>query len=168
MKKCRLSILTCCFLFIIALNTIAAPIRPIGPVDVSGTVSEIKLVPEEKLKGIPGMSGSAGHDRVIPEHFLVTLIDYDGVTAETARMMTRYLDWNALKGEEQKDKPSFILLRINYGDRNFLKKGMKIKVSGYTVRGDEGGTWTSYGTIDILSQPSLEWEIQNYLENHIN
>jgi len=167
MKEGCLSILTCCFLCIITFNAMAAPIRPIGPVDVSGTVSELQWVPEEKLKGIPGMSGSAGHDRVIPEHFLVTLIDYDGVTAETARMMTWYLDWTALKGEEQKSKPSFILLRINYSDRNYLKKGRKIKVSGYTVRGDEGGTWTSYRTIDILSQPSMEWEIQNYLENHI-
>jgi hypothetical protein len=167
MKKGFLSTSVCFFLCIIALKSLGAPIRPVEPVDVSGTVSEIKWVPEEKLKGIPGMSGSAGHDRVIPEHFLVTLIDYDGVTAETARMMTWYLDSNALKDEGQKDKPSFILLRINYSDRNYLKKGMKIKVSGYTVRGDEGGTWTSYGAIDILRQPSLEWEIQNYLESHI-
>ena len=167
MKKCRISFLTCCFLCIIALHATAAPIMPVGPVDVSGTVSEIKWVPEEKLKGIPGMSGSAGHDRVIPEHFLVTLIDYDGVTAETARMMTWYLDWNAFKDKGQKDKPSFILLRINSSDGNYLKKDREIKVSGYTVRGDEGGTWISYSTIDILSQPYMEWKIQNYIENHI-
>lgn len=136
-----------CFLYIIVSNAVAAPIRPVGPVDVSGTVSEIKWVPEEKLKGISGMSGSAGRDRVIPGHFLVTLTDYDGVTVETAKMMIGYLDWNAFKGEEQKDKPSFILVRINYSDRDYLKKGRKIKVSGYTVKGDEGGTWTSYGSV---------------------
>ena len=166
-KIFQISITVCCFLLFLTINALSAPIRPVGPVDVRGTVSEIKWVPEEKLKGIPGMSGSAGHDRVIPEHFLVTLIDYDGVTAETARMMTRYLDWTALKGEEQKDKPSFILLRINYSDRNYLKKDRKIKVRGYTVRGDEGGTWTSYGAVDILSRESLEENIQDYLQNHI-
>lgn len=167
MKKCSLLFSTCCCLFIIALKATAAPIIPVGPVDVSGTVSEIKWAPEEKLEGIPGMSGSAGHDRIIPEHFLVTLTDYDGVTAETARMMTWYLDWNAIKDEEKKDKPPFILIRINYSDRNYLKKGRKIKVSGYMVKGDEGGTRTSYGAIQILSQPSLEGEIQSYLESHI-
>lgn len=166
-KRLQASILFPCLIFLIVIQTFAAPIIPIGPIDITGTVSEIKWVPEEKLKGIPGMSGSAGHDRVIPEHFLVTLIDFDGVSAEIARMMTKYLDWNALKSEDQKGRPSFILVRINSNDRNYLMKGSKIKVSDYTVKGDEGGTWTSYGAIDILSQPSLEWEIKNYLESHI-
>lgn len=45
--------------------------------------------------------------------------------------------------------PPFIILQIAHSDRNHLKKGMKIRVSGYTVRGDEGGTWTSYKKIEI-------------------
>src|SRR4030042_4071442 len=113
------------FLFFVTINATAAPIRPIGPVDVTGTVSEIKWVPEKKVKGIPRMSGSAGVDRIIPAYFLVTLTDYDGVNTETAIMMTRYLDWAALKGEEHKDKLSFILLKINCSDKNYLRKGMK-------------------------------------------
>jgi hypothetical protein len=132
------------------INTLAAPIRPVGPVDVTGRVSETTWVPEQKIKGRPGMSGSLGHDRINPSHFLVTLIDYEGVTSETAVTMTRYINWTALKGYEPLKRPSFILLKINHTDKNFLKKGLKIRVVGYTVRGDEGGTWTSYTRVEIL------------------
>ena len=149
MQKSCLSILIFCFLFNITLNAMAAPIRPIGPVDVSGTISEIKWVPEEKVRGIPGMSGSLGHDRTRFAHFLVTLTDYDGVNAETARRMTGYLDRTSFKGGDQGDKPSFILLKINHNDKNYLKKGMRMRVIGYKVRGDEGGTWTYYDKLEI-------------------
>jgi hypothetical protein len=145
----------------------AAPIRPIGPIDVSGKISQIKWFPEEKVKGIPGMSGSAGHDRIRLAHFLVTLTDYDGVNAETARTMTRYLDWTALKGEKQRDKPSFILLKINHNDKAYLRQGMKIRVIGYEVRGDEGGTWTYYDKVEIPGQLSHDDNIKNYLEKYI-
>jgi len=131
------------------MNTLASPIRPVGPVDVAGRVSEITWVPEQKIKGRPGMSGSLGHDRINPAHFLVTLIDYEGVPSETAAMMTRYLNQAALKGKDPKDRPSFILLKINHNDKNYLKMGLKMRVVGYTVRGDEGGTWTSYKAVEI-------------------
>ena len=134
----------------IIINTLAAPIRPVGPVDVTGRVSEITWVPEQKVKGRPGMSGSLGHDRINPSHLLVTLIDYEGVNSEIAVTMTRYINWTALKGHEPQNRPSFILLKIYHTDKNFLKKGMKIRVVGYTVRGDEGGTWTSYTRVEIL------------------
>jgi hypothetical protein len=81
--------------------------------------------------------------------------------------MSRYLDWTALKDNKQKDKPLFILLNINHKDKNYLKKGMKIKVRGYEVRGDEGGTWTSYRALEILGSSSPEENIRNYLQNYI-
>ncbi len=140
----------CFFLMVMVMNTLAFPIRPVGPVDVTGKVSEITWVPEQKIKGHPEMSGSAGHDRLRPAHFLVHLTDYDGVTIETAVTMTRYIDQAALKSKGPKDRPSFILLKINHNDQNYLKQGLKIRVVGYTVRGDEGGTWTSYKAIEIL------------------
>jgi hypothetical protein len=31
-----------------------------------------------------------------------------------------------------------------------MKKGLRIKVRGYKVAGDEGGTWTSFTGIEIL------------------
>jgi len=148
-------------------NTLAAPIRPIGPVDVSGTVSDLKWNPDKKIKGLPGMSGSAGVDRTVPAHFLVTLKDFVGVDSKTALMMTRYVDWSAFKDEKDNFIPPFIILKINQNDNNYLKQGMFIKVSGYTVRGDEGGTWTYYTKVDILNQPSQTDSIQRYLETSI-
>ena len=150
-KGYQLSISTCCFLIVIAMNTFAAPIRPIGPVDVTGLVSEITWIPEQKIKGNVRISGSAGHDRIRPAHFLVTLTDYYGVTAETAVTMTRYINWGVLKNDDPKGRPSFILLKINHSEKNFLKKGMKLRVLGYTVKGDEGGTWTYYTTVEIIN-----------------
>jgi hypothetical protein len=138
------------FLMVIVMNSSASPIKPVGPVDVAGRVTEITWVPEQKIKSRPGMSGSLGHDRINPAHFLVTLIDYEGVTSETAVMMTRYINWTALKGHEPPNRPSFILLKINHNNKNYLKKGWKIRVVGYTVRGDEGGTWTAYKAVEIF------------------
>jgi hypothetical protein len=155
-KGYQRSILTCCYLIVMAINTFAAPIRPVGPVDVTGLISEITWIPEQKVKGQAWMSGSAGQDRIWPAHFLLTLINYNGVPAETAGMMTRYINWVALKNEDPKEKPSFILLKINHSKKNYLKKGMKIKVVGYTVRGDEGGTWTNFTTVEILDYFSPE------------
>lgn len=129
----------------------AVPVRPIGPVDISGTVSDLKWVPEKKIKAVHGMSGSAGRDRTIPAHFLVTLEDFEGVDRQTAMTMTRYLDWTAGKDQEKGCRPSSVLLKINHTDKSYLKKGMRIKVSGYTVRGDEGETWTYFTRIDIIT-----------------
>lgn len=167
MKRINQIILIYSFFFLISVIAMGAPIIPIGPVEISGTVSEIKWVPEKKIKGIPRMSGSLGHDRIVPAHFLITLTNYKGVDSKTAITMTRYLDWSALQGEEKKEKPPFILLKINHSDKEYLKRGMKIKVIGYTVRGDEGGTWTSYKNIEILGRGSLRKNIQDYLQNHI-
>ncbi|MDP2754066.1 MAG: hypothetical protein Q8P40_06695 [Nitrospirota bacterium] len=58
-KEGSLSISIYFLVFFITVNAMAAPIRPLGPVDLTGTVSEIRWVPEKKVKGIPRMSGSA-------------------------------------------------------------------------------------------------------------
>lgn len=107
-KIFQISITVCCFLLFLTINALSAPIRPVGPVDVRGTVSEIKWVPEEKLKGIPGMSGSAGHDRVIPAHFLVTLIDYDGVTAADYPPPERFIKTWGKEKRVLSLRPSFV------------------------------------------------------------
>lgn len=151
MKAHPIIIHSFCFLLVMAVTATAAPFRSLGPVDVTGLISEIIWIPEQKIKGQTGMSGSAGHDRLNPAHFLVTLSNYVGVTSETAVMMTRYLNWTAVKGHDPLYRPSFILIQINPSDKNALKKGLKIRVTGYEVRGDEGGTWTSYKSVEILN-----------------
>ena len=167
MKTTLPSIVAFILILFAGFNTLAAPIRPIGPVDLTGTVSDLKWNPDKKIKGLPGMSGSAGVDRTVPAHFLVTLKDFEGVDPKTALAMTRYVDWSVFKDEKDNFIPPFIILKINQNDNNYLKQGMFIKVSGYTVRGDEGGTWTYYTKIDILNQSPLTDNIQRYLEASI-
>ncbi|MBU1564631.1 MAG: hypothetical protein KJ630_03255 [Proteobacteria bacterium] len=139
-----------CSLFTMAAICSAAPLPPFTPVDVMGKITEIRWIEAQHIKGISGMSGTAGHNRDVPAHFIVKLTEYSGVSKETAREMTRYIDWHALKEEGEKSRPSFILLQINHENRTVLQEGMSIMVNGYTVKGDEGGTWTSLEKLDIL------------------
>jgi len=150
MKKLITFLMGAGFVILSGMPTFAAPIRPVGPVDVTGTISEVEWVPEKTVKGIPRMTGSAAKDRVVSPHFLVRLVDFEGVLPEAAVTMTRYLEWPAYQNQEIKGRPPFILLKIDYSDRNYLKKGMRIRVLGYTVAGDEGGTWTSFTGIEII------------------
>jgi hypothetical protein len=167
MKTAFALVLASLLLIASGFDSLAAPIPPLGPIDVSGTVSELLWVAEKKVKGIRGMSGSAGVDRVIPAHFLMTLKAFQGIDSETARAMTRYFDQEAFKYEKKNFMPTFIILKINHNDKNYLKKGMKITVTGYTVMGDEGGTWTHYRKIDIIPPPTRPDAIQQYLESSL-
>ncbi len=132
------------------LSAFSAPIRPFGPADITGTISEVRWVPEKTVKGVPRMSGSAARDRVVSPHFLIRLVDFEGVSPEAAVTLTRYLDSSAYQSQDLIARPPFILLKIDYSDQDYLRKGLRIKVSGYKVAGDEGGTWTSFTRIEIL------------------
>jgi hypothetical protein len=110
------------FVILSGLPGHAAPIRPIGPVDVTGTISEVQWVPEKTVKGIPRMSGSAGRDRVMSPYFLVRLVDYEGVAPEMAVTMTRYLDWSAFQNQEVRPAP-FHPFNNRLWRSKLLKKG---------------------------------------------
>jgi hypothetical protein len=135
------------FVLFSACNASAAPIPPLGPVDITGTVVQAQWIPEQKIKGIPGMSGTLGIDRVKRAHFVVALEQYEGVDAKTARQMTGYLDASAPREPDSTQAPQRILMQLDHEDKEFLKKGMRITVKGYKIAGDEGGTWTSYEEI---------------------
>jgi hypothetical protein len=150
MNKALFAATFACALFLIAVTLFAAPIPPAGPFDITGTISEVTWVPEEFRKGKPGWSGSLRHDRVIPSHFVVKLVNYSGVPKENAVRITRYIKYKAYGEGNPSGMPPFIILKINSKDSAFLKRGMKIRVAGYIVRGDEGGTWTSNSGVKIL------------------
>ena len=133
-------------------NATAAPIPTLGPVDITGTIVRADWVPEAKIKGIPGMSGTLGIDRVIRARFMVMLERIEGVDAKTARRMTSYLDPSVMQEPEPPQGQERILLQLNHADKDFLKKGMRITVKGYKIAGDEGGTWTDYEEIKILQE----------------
>lgn len=121
----------------------AAPLPPLGKVDVTGTIADAKWVPEASLKGRKGKSGSLGRDRVIPAHFVVTLRNYSGPNVRQAWMMNGFMGAKS-EGAGDRDKfPPTLLVWVNSGDRDYLKAGMKLRLVNYTVTGDEGGTWTS-------------------------
>lgn len=136
------------FLFFLSEKIYSVPI-PEEKHDIDGVISEVKWYPSKFIRGIPGMSGSAGQDRIMPEHYIIKLINYEGISSEDALRITRYIKWDAFNDNENK-KTAFILLKLNHKKKYYLKKGMKIKVLGYTVRGDEGGTYTYYEKIEIL------------------
>ncbi len=149
-----------------AFCTSAAPLPRLGPADVSGVIDDVQWIPETTVKGIPGMSGSAGRNRAFSPHFKVKLADFSGVDATTAVAMTRYVDWNASKSVGRQCEPPFVVLKIDYPDKNYLRKGMKIKVLAYTVGGDEGGTWASFKGIEFLNRTTASDDhIRRYLEN---
>ena len=50
-------------------------------------------------------------------------------------------------------KPAVLFLQIDSENKKLFKPGMKIKVTGYTVRGDEGGTWTNYEKLQTPLHP---------------
>ena len=124
-----------------ALCVESAPLPPMQPVTVKGTIVSVFWSPAGQLKGIPQMSGSAGIDRMFPARYVVTLAD---VTIEGKEADKRAI----LKGADSAE------IMLNH-DRNdgFLKRGMRIVVFNYSQRGDEGGTWTSFDRIEIMGKP---------------
>ena len=128
----KISFLFLCFIILFsagAFRTSAALLPRLGPVDISGVIDDVRWIPETTVQGKPGMSGSAGRDRAFSPHFRVKLTDFSGVDASTAIAMTRYLDWSAYNNDGRPSKPTFVLLKIDYPDKNYLKKGMKTKSS---------------------------------------
>jgi hypothetical protein len=149
MKK-NLGVLTLtCTLLLISVHISAAPIPPVGPFDISGTIGEIQWVPEQQVPGQPGFSGSLGRDRLVPAHFVVLLVNFSGVDANNAVRMSRYIIPDAYGNSNPSGMPPYIILKLNFKDSNFLSVGKKIKVRGYVVRGDEGGTWTFFTGISM-------------------
>ena len=129
----------------------AAPIPPLGPVTVEGTIVEAEWSPSARIKGRPGMSGTLGIDRTEPAHFRVKLTDFKGVEPATAWRMVLYLGGGSAEPVDQTRPPKHLPLKLNHKNPKALKTGMRIRVVDYGVAGDEGGTWTEYKAIEVLS-----------------
>ena len=139
------------FIYLICSSASAAPLPPFEPVNITGTIMMKEWFPETRVKGIPGMSGSAGRDRTFPSHFKVILENYEGIDTATARRINFLLGFS--NGcSEPSEKPKHLLLKLPHQDKFFLDQAVRIRVRGYKITGDEGGTWTSYEKIEILSK----------------
>jgi len=96
------------------------------------------------------MSGSLGVDRTIPAHFRVYLTNYSGVNADVIGTLKTIYRWPVSDKLNSSGMPEFIVLQLTNNDKTLIKTGMKIRVRGYVLRGDEGGDWTSYKEIERL------------------
>ncbi|MHB8901465.1 MAG: hypothetical protein ACYC6Y_22165 [Thermoguttaceae bacterium] len=127
------------------------PLPPMEPVTIEGSVAEADWHPSRYLEGKPGFSGSLGKDRTEPAHFVVKLDDYRGVNTATAWRLVRTLGVVPAKGASEKQPPKYLVVRLDHKDSKALKKGIRIRIVGYRISGDEGGTWTHYEELWILS-----------------
>ncbi|HBD09521.1 MAG TPA: hypothetical protein DCZ69_14800 [Syntrophobacteraceae bacterium] len=126
-------------LFLSVFQAQAAPIRPVGPVTIEGTIQEVRWYPEKFVKGTPGMSGSAGKDRTFPARYVIRLTDL---------VLREPIQGNAAKFESTGGATIMLNHKVDDG---FLKKGMRIIVFHYREQGDEGGTWTSFDRLEVVN-----------------
>lgn len=138
-----------------ATAIVAAPLPPMQPVTIEGSISQVQWTPETKIKGRPGFSGSLGIDRSVPAHFRVTLVDFRGLeTALAWRINGIMSDSSSNPNADRRHSPPHLILQLNDKDPQTLKPGMRIRVSDYVVSGDEGGTWTRFTKLEVLSRPA--------------
>jgi hypothetical protein len=116
----------------------AAPLPPSPPVDVCGVIVEQSWVPAESLPGQKGFSGSLGHDRTFPAHLRIVLENYTGIDATVARRINGFLNVTGLSEMNR------LALRLPTDNPELLRDVRRLCIEGFTIRGDEGGTWTTY------------------------
>jgi len=125
----------------------AAPTPPVGPMTIRGSIEEIAWHPDRFVNAYTIIrngkrlhpSGSLGHDRTFPANYAILLVQTTVQNEKGANPAYSFAGGTPLR--------IFINHTKNDG---FLKKGMRIAVYGYTVRGDEGGNWYAYRKISLL------------------
>ena len=131
-----------------------APLPPMQPVTVEGTIERVQWSPAAKIPGRPGFSGSLGKDRVEAAHFRLTLGEFRGVDAATAWRLNHLTGEMVSATADERQPPAYLILKLDDDDPQALVPGMRIRVRDYVVSGDEGGTWTRYQSRDVLSRPA--------------
>jgi len=115
------------------------------PTDIIGTIVEVKWYPERKRER---RMRNGVRSWIVPARFNVKLQPFEsGPTEIEGRTIDRATSpwW----GKNSPD--GSVRLSLNHFDKDYLKKGMKIKVTGYWRRGDEWHVSTGYERIKILS-----------------
>lgn len=132
---------------------VAAPVPPAGPMNITGTIESLEWVPKEFIKArIPGASGTLGVDRMLAARFKVVLRDYTGLTEDNVKELRRFYN-GAFPGNPPDHPSPRIHITLLSGNPKLLAVGMKIRVTGYTIAGDEGGDWESCDKLEILEAP---------------
>ena len=129
-------------LLLVGRPTYSAPLPPFDPVDICGEVVSLTWSEAIEVPGKPGFSGSLGHDHAFPARFRVELARYTGIDAGTAALINGMLDFVNPAGDR-------LLVLIDSPDRHLLDTAGSLCVTGYTIQGDEGGTWTHYDRLTL-------------------
>ena len=124
----------------------SAPLPPFTPVDICGEVVSQSWSDVMRVPGQPGHSGSLGHDRTFPARFHVVLEPAAGFPADSAALINRLL------GFEGGTPPTKILLLLNSPDSGLLEGVRSLCVYGFSLSGDEGGTWTAHDRLGITRE----------------
>ena len=132
-----------------SVPSLAAPLPPAGPVDLCGTIVSAKWEPARTVRGIPGMSGTAGHDRTFPAQFTILLEAVTGADANTARNINIAFGLYGADARETPAGPQRVRLGLNHDDSHLLDGAVSLCIQGYSVRGDEGGTWTEHKAVSV-------------------
>ncbi len=136
-------------------SAFSAPLPPMDPVTIEGTISQVQWSPETKVKGRPGFSGSLGVDRTVPAHFRIKLVEFSGVDKALAWRINGIMsDPSSNPNADRRQLPPHLILQLNDDDPHALKPGMRIRVRDYVVSGDEGGTWTRFTKREVVSKPA--------------
>ncbi|MFZ2100812.1 MAG: hypothetical protein WAU86_09640, partial [Oricola sp.] len=115
-----------------------APLPPFRPVDLCGTVRSANWLPPLVRPPIKGMSGSAGHERKWPGRFVVVLDGVTGIGPENFRLINTLLT-TSRDGASVALAPGELLLVLPFDDPGYLSDAAAICVTGFVIRGDEGG-----------------------------
>lgn len=121
----------------------AAPMPPMPPMTIEGTIEEISWSPERHVKGQPGMSGSAGHDRTFPARYRVKLVRTTVAARGDGHIPFR-------SGE------AFSITLDHPKDDGYLEKGMAVRITGFLMFGDEGGIRTRFEKIEVLDKKPVK------------
>jgi hypothetical protein len=116
----------------------AAPLPPFPPVNICGVIFEQSWIPTKFVQGRPGFSGSLGHDRTLPAHFRIILENYTGIDATLAKRINGFLSVTELSEMKR------VLLLLPTDNPELLRGVRHLCIEGFVIRGDEGGTWTTY------------------------
>ena len=131
---------------LVALPAMAAPLPPLAPIDVCGTIQLVKWLPRRSLPPVAGMSGSAGRERGWTARFVVVLDNICGVS-EPVRARINGLLTTSYDGAGMRPHSGQILLVLGDDSSEQMVQGKGLCVTGFYVSGDEGGTWTHHGVV---------------------
>jgi hypothetical protein len=134
-----------------ALPAIAAPMQPFRPADFCGSVHSVKWLPPKSTPPVHGMSGSARRQRNWPGRSVVVLGDVTGLDSEHFRLINALLT-TSNDGADVALAPGELLLVLTDTGPDQLDNVSALCITGFIIKGDEGGTWTRYETLETTDR----------------